>query len=372
MEDNLLLQAIERYLEGAMLPAEKAYFEELRKNTPEIDQMVVEHSMFIHQMDNYSSRISIKNNLLDIHAKLLAQGDLNEGGELSAKGKVVRMWNKYRKVTAIAAVVGGAIALVISGLFTYYSPVNNSRLQELKGEIENVKNTQRSQNNQLKDVESKLPKDARFNGSGSGFLIDAKGYIVTNEHVLNGSSLVNVYNNKGEEFTADIIYRDKERDIAILKINDEDYKSLKSLPYSITKNKEIDLGEEVFTLGYPRNDITYNKGDLSAKTGYKGDSSTFQIQMSANPGNSGGPVFNKNGEVIGVLSTREKQAEGVTFAIGTKSIYNVIDDLKKSDTASALQKIKLSSSSSIKGLDRKDQIKKIEDCIFLVQAYNKK
>ena len=50
----------------------------------------------------------------------------------------------------------------------------------------------------------------------------------------------------------------------------------------------------------------------------------------------------------------------------------VIDDLKKSDTASALQKIKLSSSSSIKGLDRKDQIKKIEDCIFLVQAYNKK
>ena len=241
MEDNLLLQAIERYLEGAMLPAEKAYFEELRKNTPEIDQMVVEHSMFIHQMDNYSSRIAIKNNLLDIHAKLLAQGDLNEGGELSAKGKVVRMWNKYRKVTAIAAVVGGAIALVISGLFTYYSPVNNSRLQELKGEIENVKNTQRSQNNQLKDVESKLPKDARFNGSGSGFLIDAKGYIVTNEHVLNGSSLVNVYNNKGEEFTADIIYRDKERDIAILKINDEDYKSLKSLPYSF-RRRSVYLG----------------------------------------------------------------------------------------------------------------------------------
>ena len=372
MEDNLLLQAIERYLDGTMLPAEKAYFEELRKNTPEIDQMVVEHSMFIHQMDIYSSRINIKHSLHNVHSKLLEQGDLNEGGELSTKGKVVRMWNKYKKVTAIAACVGGAIAIVISGLVTYYSPVNNLKIQELNRKIDVVAKNQQYQDNKLNEVASKLPEGVIVTRGGSGFLIDTKGYIVTNAHVIKGSSFVNVNNNKGNEFTADIIYRDEARDIAILKINDEDYKPLKNLPYAISKN-EIDLGEEVFTLGYPRNDITYNKGDLSAKTGYNGDSTTFQIQMSANPGNSGGPVFNKNGEVIGVLSTREKQAEGVTFAIGTKSIFNVVDDLKKVDTtSSSSQKIKLNSSSSLKGMDRKDQIKKIQDCVFLVQAYNKK
>jgi S1-C subfamily serine protease len=371
MEDNLLLQAIERYLDGTMLPAEKAYFEELRKNTPEIDQMVVEHSMFIHQMDIYADRINLKHSLHDVHAKLLAQGDLNEGGELSTKGKVVQMWNKYKKVTLIAACVAGAIALFTSTLMIAFAPVNNSKIQELNRKIDVVAKNQLYQDNKLNEVASKLPEGVIVTRGGSGFLIDAKGFIVTNAHVIKGSSFVNVNNHNGDEFTASIVYRDETRDIAILKINDEDYKPLKSLPYSISKSP-IDLGEEVFTLGYPRNDITYNKGDLSAKTGFNGDSTTFQIQMSANPGNSGGPVFNKNGEVIGVLSTREKQAEGVTFAIGTKSIYNVIDDLKKSDTTTAYQKIKLNSFSAIKGLERKEQIKKIQDCIFLVQAYNKK
>ncbi|MBP9213768.1 MAG: serine protease, partial [Chitinophagaceae bacterium] len=93
-----------------------------------------------------------------------------------------------------------------------------------------------------------------------------------------------------------------------------------------------------------------------------------QIQMSANPGNSGGPVLNKNGEVIGVLSTREKQSEGVTFAITSKYIHKMVDELKKSDTA--YQRIKVQSYSSIKGMNRVEQVKKMEDCIFLIRAYN--
>ena len=314
MEDNILIQAIERYLDGSMLPAEKTYFEELRKNTPEIDQMVVEHGMFLHQMDLYSDRLNFKHNLTELHHKLISEGDINEGGELSTKGKVVRMWNKYKRVALIAACFGGGIAILISISILYFAPVNNVKLQELNRKIDYVTRNQQYQNNKLNEVASKLPEGVIMTRGGSGFLIDNKGYIVTNAHVIKGSSFVNVTNNKGDEFTADILYRDEKKDIAIVKINDEDYKPLKNLPYNISKS-QVDLGEEVFTLGYPRNDITYNKGDLSAKTGFNGDSTTFQIQMSANPGNSGGPLFNKNGEVIGIISTREKQAEGVTFAL---------------------------------------------------------
>jgi S1-C subfamily serine protease len=368
MEDNLLLQAIERYLDGTMLPAEKAYFEELRKNTPEIDQMVVEHSMFLHQMDLYSSRLDFKHTLHNIHSKLTDQGDINEGRELDTKGKVIRIWNKYRKVTAIAACVGGAIALVISGLVSYISPVNNSKLEQLKGEIETVKIKVDIQKDKLNDVESKLPKDVRFTASGSGFLIDGKGYIVTNAHVIKGSSFASVYNKNGE-FNAAIIYRDDKRDIAILKIKDKDFEPVKTLPYSLKKSG-ADLGEEIFTLGYPKNDIVYNVGVLSSKTGLNGDSTNFQIQMSANPGNSGGPVLNKNGEIIGILSSREKSAEGVTFAVKSKNIYKLLDELKeKQDTT--VQKIKIPASTSLKGMDRVSQIKEIEDCIFLVRAYNR-
>lgn len=369
MEDILLLQAIERYLDGTMLPAEKAYFEELRKNTPEIDQMVVEHNMFLHQMDIYSDQRNIKHALHEMHSRLIERGDINEGGELSTKGRVIQLYNKYKKVTAIAASVGGVIALVISGLTLYLSPASNNQIQELKREVEVVKRNQQYQGAKLKEVDSKLPKDAVLTGGGSGFLIDAKGYIITNAHVLKGSSFANVINNDHDEFKAKIIYRDEVRDLAILKIDDEDFTALKSLPYGFRKS-DLDLGEEVFTLGYPRNDITYNKGDLSAKTGFNGDSTRWQLEMNANPGNSGGPVLDKNGEVIGVLSTREKQAEGVAFAIKSKNIFKLIDEVKDTDTS--VQKIKIVSHSSIKGMDRSNQIKQMENCVFLVQAFNKK
>lgn len=369
MEDILLLQAIERYLEGSMLPAEKAYFEELRKNTPEIDQMVVEHSMFLHQMDVYSGTRNLKHNLHDVHAKLLSIGDINEGGELSTKGKVIQMWNKYRRVTAIAASVGGIIALTISFLVAYIAPVNNSQIQQLKRDVESVKRYQQYQGSKLNEVESKMPEGAFFTGGGTGFLIDVKGYVITNAHVLKGSTFATVINNDGQEYKAKIVFKDEVKDLAVLKIDDEDFKPLKTIPYAIKKSS-IDLGEEIFTLGYPKNEVVYNIGYLSARNGYNGDSSTCQLQMSANPGNSGGPVLNKNGEVIGIISTREKQSEGVAFAVKSNNIYTLIEELKNNDDSAT--NIKLPSSSSLKGIDRKEQIKKIENYVFLVQAFNKK
>jgi serine protease Do len=368
MEDILLLQAIERYLDGAMLPAEKAYFEQLRKNTPEIDQMLVEHNMFLHQMDMYSVNKNLRNTLHEVHDKLVNKGDIYEGGEISAKGRVIQLYHKYKKVTAIAASVGGAIALVISIVVAALSPAPKKEdLQELSKKVYVLEG---KLNAEINSKPSKFPAGATFKSGGTGFLIDTKGYVVTNAHVIKGSSYINVTNNKGDAFNAKIVFVDTQKDLAIVKIDDEDYTPFKSLPYSISKS-DIRLGEEVFTLGYPRNDITYSKGDISAKTGYNGDTSTFQIQIPANPGNSGGPLLNNNGEVVGVLSTREIQAEGVTFAVKSKNIHRLIEQLKDSGDTN-VQNIKMPSKSNIKKLDRETQINKIEDCVYMVQAYNKK
>lgn len=371
MEDILLLQSIERYLDNTMLPAEKAYFEQLRQNTPEIDQMVVEHSMFLHQMDIYSENRNFKHSLHDIHSKLIERGDINEGGEVSLKGRVIQLYSsRHMRVAMIAACVAGIIAIVISGLIAL-SPVSNGPLLELKREFEVVKKKQLIQGAKLNEVDSKLPVNSIVTGGGSGFLIDGKGYVITSAHILKGSSFANVINCNHDEFKADIIFRDEEKDLAVLKIHDEDFKPFKNLPYAIRKS-DVDLGEEVFTLGYPSNDITYNKGDLSAKYGFKGDSTRWQLEMNANPGNSGGPVLDKNGEVIGILSTREKQAEGVTFAIKSRNILQFIEELKNNKDDSSARKIRVPIHSTIKGMERKDQIKQLKDYVFLIQAFNRK
>lgn len=366
MDDIILLEAIERYLSGDMNSSEREYFETLRKNTPEIDQMVVEHSMFLHQMDIYSVHRNLRQSLQATHTRLLESGVVNQGGELTTKGKVVQLWKKYKRVTAIAASVGGVIALVISGLMLYFSPINNAQIEQLSRSIAVINGKLGYQGSVLNDVQSKIPVGVKLVSGGTGFLIDTRGYVVTNAHVLKGTGAV-VVNSKGEEFKASIVNIDAIKDLAILKIDDEDYAPLKSLPYGVRRSS-AELGEQLFTLGYPRNEIVYGEGYLSARTGYNSDSMSYQIQISANPGNSGGPVFNNNGDVIGVLSTRQAQADGVAFAVKSKTIYQLVDELKAKDTS--MEKIKLPSRSGLKGLERKQQIAKVEDCVFYVKAFN--
>jgi serine protease Do len=367
MDDILLLDAVERYLRGDMSPEEKAYFENLRKETPAIDQMVVEHKLFVNHIEAYGANRAFINQLHSTHDNLLQKGEITQA-EKARGGMVVQMWNKYRRVTGIAASIAGLTAIVISGMFTMFSPVpNKNEIRQLDREMKQIKRTITYQANQLNEFKSKVPMDVHPSSGGTSFLIDGNGYLVTNAHVVRGSSNILVQNTKGQEFKATIVRLDNDNDIAILKIDDSDFKPFPSLPYVI-RSGNVDLGEQIFTLGYPRDEIVYNEGYMSAKTGYNGDTITCQIAVSANPGNSGGPVLNKNGEVIGILTKTQTTAENVVFAIKSKNIFQALDELKKDTT---YQRVRLPNSNSLRGLDRVHQVKQISDCVFMVKAFTK-
>ena len=247
--------------------------------------------------------------------------------------------------------------------------IGDSQVTQLVNEVKVLKNNDRVLNNKIDSVDKNSEKKTIANPSyrynGTGFLIDSKGLLVTNAHVVRNAKTVVVQNKKGENFNARVIFTDFAKDLVILKIEDDSFKTLLNIPYGISKSAS-DLAEPIFTLGYPRNEIVYGQGYLSAKTGFNGDTLSCQIAIAANPGNSGGPVLNQNGEVIGILSTRQVSAEGVVFAIQSKYIHSVLNDLKKLDTS--YMKVKTPAGSSLKGMDRTQQVKKIEDYVFMIKV----
>jgi S1-C subfamily serine protease len=343
------------------------WFENLRKTSTEIDQLVVEHTLFLQQMNRFGEWRKFKSSLNDVHTHLAEEGKI-DSSRLKGKAKIVYLWNRYKRVATIAASIAGITAIVISGLVWTISSKQPSAAQykELSRDLKETKektNILVNDLDKLKKTKADVPVIS-YRTVGTGFFIDAKGMMITNAHVVKNSRNISVFNSKGDKFNAIVVRLDVARDVAFIKIDDDQFKPFASLPYSIRKNTS-DVAEPIFTLGFPRDEVVYGEGYLSAKTGFRGDTLSCQIAIPANPGNSGGPVFNHNGEVIGILSGKATETEGAVFAVQSKYIYIALEDLKKNPL---YQDIKMPVKSTLSGLDKQQQFKKIQDYVFMVKG----
>lgn len=379
MEDSLLIDAVERFVRGEMPEQERIYFEDLRKDNPELDQAVVEHMFFFNELNNYSSTRNFKHTLAEVETKLAEEGFVFRA-PLKGKAKVIELWHKYKRTIAVAASIAGVVSLCIGTVVTAV----NKKDSEIKPLVDIIKDNDaniKQQDAKIRNIESKIneiksgatsnpvpetrPKlAATFRATG--FLIDANNnYIVTNAHVVSqAKKQLVVENTKGEQFNAETVHIDNQRDIAIIKIKDNTFKKLPSIPYTIRKNN-ADLGEQVFMLGYPKAEIVYGEGYVSAKNGSRMDTIYCQLSTAANEGSSGSPVINKKGELIGILTSAERNAQGVVYAIKSINIYRAVEEAKKKESNAG---IRISAGTGLKGLDRESQIKKMEDYVFMVQG----
>ena len=175
--------------------------------------------------------------------------------------------------------------------------------------------------------------------TGSGVIISPDGYIVTNNHVVNGADELTVTLNDNREYSARIIGTDPNTDLALIKING---KNLPTLPIGDSDNLKV--GEWVLAVGNPYNlSSTVTAGIVSAKARSMGGegsngpqiSSFIQTDAAINPGNSGGALVNAKGELVGInamLYSQTGSYSGYGFAIPTTIMVKVVDDLKKYGT----------------------------------------
>jgi serine protease Do len=174
------------------------------------------------------------------------------------------------------------------------------------------------------------PREFDTQGSGSGFIISADGYVMTNNHVVEGADEVTVRLTDRRQFIAKVVGTDKRSDIAVLKIEAKD------LPFvTIGSADELKVGEWVLAIGSPFGfDFSVTSGIVSAKQRALPNERYIpfiQTDVAINPGNSGGPLFNLQGEVVGVnaqIFSRSGGFMGLSFAIPIDIAMEVADQLK--------------------------------------------
>ena len=169
-------------------------------------------------------------------------------------------------------------------------------------------------------------------GAGSGVIISEDGYIITNNHVIDGANSVTVTLRDGNtSYTAAVIGSDSENDIALLKV---DAKGL--TPATFGDSSKLAVGDYVVAIGNPLGELggTVTDGIISAlarDVAIEGENMTLlQTNAQISPGNSGGGLFNANGELIGIVNAKDSatEVEGIAFAIPINNVLDIIDDLK--------------------------------------------
>lgn len=367
MNEKQLYEEIERYLNGEMSQQERNDFDALRRNNSEVERQFNEHRQFIGMLKHFGERRDLEERLNAIHDEIDVQS-LKEEVAIHPSW-IVQLWRQHHSKISVAASI--AIFAMLSTLFvTGYFTDHSTNITQLRLQIKQ----QEQKTRQLDNRTAALMNDIRKGGKrimepakfgGTGFAVSSNGYLVTNYHVIRDADSVYVQNQSGDSYHARVIYSDEKYDVALLKIDDSTFKSQSPLPYAF-KRSESDLGEDVFTLGYPKDNVVVGRGYLSSATGAANDTISYQVSIPVNPGNSGGPVLDGRGNVIGMISAKQSSMEGAAFAI--KSAY-VLKAIQNIPADSVKKKISVNTKNTLATLSRPQQIKRIMNYVYQVKVY---
>ena len=356
----------DNYIDGKLGPDEITEFEIKLKTDLLFANAFIEHVNLINTLNQAQFRSNLKRTLNQIHLK-----EIGPTLNIISINREQSFFKKHTKTLAIAASSALIAVMITVSLLMglgYLSKKQSNQITDLnRVGLERKSKTLIN----IKDSKSNA-KEASYraaNIEGSAFALNNKGYIVTSFHMVNGADSIFIENDQIDRACTKVIFTDANLDLAILKIVNSDLVAKWRVPFSI-KEKNADVGEKVFTLGYPRNEIVYGDGSLSSLSGYSNDKSMYQISIPVNPGNSGGPLLDENANVIGVIRGKISGEEGTGFAIKSNEILKAISELENDSLKQELMS-QNKRNQNIKNLKRSEQIKLINPYVFNVLVYKK-
>ena len=223
------------------------------------------------------------------------------------------------------------------------------------------------------DAPAYIPPAGQPKASGTGFIISKDGYIATNFHVIddnNGIIVDCVRAGKLYHYNAEVATYDAKNDGAIIKRNESGFMPFKSMTYAM--DMKIGIGADVFTIGYPLNAVMgtnykVTNGIISAKTGINDDTRYYQMTVPIQPGNSGGPLLNSQGNIVGITSaTLNEQVistnvQNVNYSVKALYLLNAINNVPAIE--------ELPEESTMSGMNLEQMVEVLKDYICLIKIF---
>jgi S1-C subfamily serine protease len=262
--------------------------------------------------------------------------------------KPVKKKSKKIWLYTLSSAAGIALMFTISQLFwqnEMATSADNASYQEMKKESHAVE-----ENDTYTDDNTQAIAQA------TAFSIN-DSLLFTSFHSIKNTKKIRVKQTGSNNWIdAKLVTAHKNYDIAIIQIIPD---SLKVKPHKLyIERTKLKLGQELFGLGYPKNDLVYGKGEISSLSGYQSDTNMIQVSVPTNPGNSGTPLFNKKGALVSLIVGKNIQEEGSAYGV---SNYQILDFLKEVG-------IRPSSRNRLKSTKHLDQIQQLKTSIFLLES----
>jgi serine protease Do len=349
----------EDYLNGKISAEDKAVFEQRLRNEEMFAKAFSEHKILMDLLNEHAERNKLKTSLEEIHRAEFGNSRIIS---INKDDTFARRYGRTVMVAASTALIAVLSTVAILSTGGYMLKKQSAEITDLKRDVIELKASSEAIVEGL--TAPRKIAYAPANLEGTAFALNNNGYIITSFHMINGADSVFIENKSFQRTLARVVVTDPRLDLAILKIDNAGLTKSWQLPF-VFAPKSSDIGEKVFTLGYPKKDMVYGEGSLSSLSGFPFDTTMYQVSIPVNPGNSGGPLLDEQGNIIGVIRGKITSAEGTGFAIKSREILKAISALSADSIQVPSRK------SSLKGVKRTEQIKKIDPYVFNVLVYKK-